>query len=181
MKVLMRKYKKNIVYIGIGSNLNGHMSTSFNMLNIVISYLSLKGLRVISSSSIYKSRPLPSGLGPYFYNSVIIVKSSMKAVDILRILKDIERIFGRKKYKYKNSPRVLDLDLLDCRGEISNMGSLLKLPHPKLTKRDFVLHPLYELNPNWAHPESAIKIKSLLVRNNRYSIGLAKLKKNGNC
>ena len=177
----MKNYKKNIVYIGLGSNLNGHMSTTFNMLNIVTSYLSLKGLRVIGSSSIYKSRPLPSGLGPYFYNSVIIVKSSMKAINILLILKDIERIFGRKEYKYKNSPRVLDLDLIDCRGEISNMGSLLKLPHPKLTERDFVLHPLYELDPNWVHPVSSIKIKSLLVRNNKYSISLAKFKKNGNC
>ena len=177
----MKNYKKNIVYIGIGSNLNGHMSTSFNTLNIVISYLSRKGLRVIRSSSIYKSRPFPNGLGPHFYNSVILVKSSMKAINILLILKDIERTFGRKRCKYKNSPRVLDLDLLDCRGEISNMDSLLQLPHPKMIERDFVLRPLYELDPNWVHPESDTNIKSLLARNNRYNISLSKLKKNGNC
>ena len=94
------------------------------------------------------------------------------ANNILLILKDIECIFGRKKNTINNSPRILDLDLIDCRGEIINNDELI-IPHPKLCVRDFVLRPLYELDSNWIHPVYYKKIKSLLVKNNRYSINSA--------
>lgn len=168
----MKNYKNNDVFIGIGSNLKGHMNSSHSIMDVVLYNLSIKGLRAIKISSIYKSRPLPSGLGPIFFNRIILVNTKKSANNILSILKDIERLFGRKKNKIINSPRILDLDLIDCRGEVIN-NNMLILPHPKLCVRDFVLNPLYELNPNWIHPVYYKKIKSLLVKNNRYSINSA--------
>tara|TARA_B100000686_G_scaffold9436_1_gene9485 strand:+ start:1131 stop:1646 length:516 start_codon:yes stop_codon:yes gene_type:complete len=168
----MKNYKNNNVFIGIGSNLKGHMNSSTKIMDIALLYLSLRGLRAIKVSNIYKSRPLPSGLGPVFFNRIILVNSKKSANNILLILKDIECIFGRKKNTINNSPRILDLDLIDCRGEIINNDELI-IPHPKLCVRDFVLRPLYELDSNWIHPVYYKKIKSLLVKNNRYSINSA--------
>ena len=168
----MKNYKNNDVLIGIGSNLKGHMNSSNKIMDIALLYLSLRGLRSIKVSNIYKSRPAPSGLGPVFFNRLILVNSKKPANNILLILKDIERIFGRKKNTINNSPRILDLDLIDCRGEVINNDALI-LPHPRLCNRDFVLKPLYEINSNWIHPINNKNIKSLLVKNNRYSINNA--------
>ena len=60
-------YKNNHIIISIGSNLNGHMNRSKKILDIVILYLSNKGLRDRKYSKIYISKPMPSGLGPVFY------------------------------------------------------------------------------------------------------------------
>jgi len=168
----MKNYKNNEVFIGIGSNLKGHMNSSHEIMDIVLIYLSLRGLRAVKVSNVYKSRSLPSGLGPIFFNRIILVNTNKTANNILIILKDIERIFGRKKNTIINSPRILDLDLIDCRGEVIN-NDILVLPHPRLCTRDFVLKPLYEINSKWIHPINYKNIKSLLVKNNRYSINNA--------
>ena len=68
--------------------------------------------------------------------------------------------------------RIVDLDIIDCRRELIS-NKLSSLPHPRITERDFVLRPLLEIEPNWIHPENNKKIKSLLVKNNRYSINKA--------
>ena len=164
--------RKNKVFIGIGSNLKGHMCSSKKIIDIVLYYISLKGLRVVRKSSIYKSKPNPLGLGPSFYNRVILVESAISALSILSILNSVENNFGRKRKKYKNMSRILDLDIIDCRRELIS-NNLLSLPHPRINERDFVLRPLLEIEPNWIHPKNNKKIKSLLVKNNRYSINKA--------
>ena len=90
-----KKKKKGITIIGIGSNLRGHMGSPRDNLKIVLNYLSRNGLRVEKCSKIYSSRPYPSGKGPIFFNRVVIVKTNMYAIEILKCLKKIESIFGR--------------------------------------------------------------------------------------
>ena len=160
------------IFIGVGSNLRGHMSSPNKNIDLVLYYLNYSGLRVIRKSSIYKSKPMPSGLGPFYYNRVIQIESTYSAFKILSILQNIENIFGRKRTKYRNIPRIMDLDIIDCRKELIN-HRLLSLPHPKINERDFVLKPLCEIEPNWVHPRNNKNIKSLLVKINRYSINKA--------
>ena len=167
-------YKNNHIIISIGSNLNGHMSRSKNILDIVFLYLSNKGLRVRKYSKIYISKPMPSGLGPVFYNRVVLVKSDLSPREILSRLKVIERIFSRRS-SIKNSPRVLDLDILDYRGEIINFKNVLTIPHPRMSNRDFILKPLNDICPNWVNPNSGETIKSLLYKYKRSNISIAKV------
>ena len=148
------------------------MSSPNKNIDLVLYYLNYSGLRVIRKSSIYKSKPMPSGLGPSYYNRVIQIESTYSAFKILSILQNIENIFGRKRTKYRNIPRIMDLDIIDCRKELIN-HRLLSLPHPKINERDFVLKPLCEIEPNWVHPRNNKNIKSLLVKINRYSINKA--------
>ena len=163
----------NNVIIAIGSNLTGHMNSSKNTLDVVFNYLSKYGLRVRKASNIYISKPFPSGLGPLFYNRVILVKSNLSPLDILSRLKNIEKIFG-KRSNIRNSPRVLDLDIIDYGGEIINYKYHLNLPHPKMQDRDFVLKPLYEIYPTWVNPSSGMTIKTLLYNYKRSNISIAK-------
>ena len=168
------KKKNSNVFISIGSNLNGHMNNSKCTLNIVFNYLINHGLRVRKASNIYISKPFPSGLGPLFYNRVVLIKSDLNPLEILYRLKSIEKIFSNRS-KVRNAPRVLDLDIIDCRGEVINYKNNLNLPHPKMHNRDFVLKPLYDISPTWVNPSTGETIKSILYNCKRLNISVAKL------
>ena len=166
-------YSNNSIFISIGSNLRGHMNNSKNIMDTVFFNLSSAGLRVRYASKIYISKPMPSGLGPLFYNRVISIKSNLNPIEIMKILKRIERTYSRRS-KLRNSPRVLDLDILDYKGRIINKGNILQIPHPRMGKRDFILKPLHDLSPYWTDPINGKPIKSLIYKCKRSNISIAK-------
>jgi 2-amino-4-hydroxy-6-hydroxymethyldihydropteridine diphosphokinase len=79
----------------------------------------------------------------------------------LATLHKIERRFGRVRAE-RNAARVLDLDLLDFAGMVSD-ATELALPHPRLHERAFVLLPLSELCPDWIHPVSGMAVQDLIA------------------
>ena len=166
-------YFRNSIFISIGSNLRGHMHNSKNIMDIVFFNLSSAGLRVRYASKIYISKPMPSGLGPLFYNRVVSIKSNLNPIEIMEILKRIEKTYSRRS-KLRNSPRVLDLDILDFKGKIINKGNTLQIPHPRMNKRDFILKPLHDLSPYWTSPINGKTIKSLIYKCKRSNISIAK-------
>ena len=166
-------YSNNNIFISIGSNLRGHMNNSKNIMDTVFFNLSSEGLRVRYASKIYISKPMPSGLGPLFYNRVVLIKSNLNPIEILNILKRIEKTYSRRS-KLRNSPRVLDLDILDYKGKIINKGNILQIPHPRMSKRDFILKPLHDLSPYWTDPINGKVIKSLICKCKRSNISIAK-------
>ena len=166
-------YLNNSIFISIGSNLRGHMNNSKNIMDTVFFNLSSAGLRVRNASKIYISKPMPSGFGPLFYNRVVSIKSNLNPIEIMKILKRIERTYSRR-YKLRNSPRVLDLDILDYKGKIINKGNILQIPHPRMNKRDFILKPLHDLSPYWTDPINGKTIKSLIYKCKRSNISIAK-------
>jgi 2-amino-4-hydroxy-6-hydroxymethyldihydropteridine diphosphokinase len=95
------------------------------------------------------------GAGRDFANAVAMVESGLEPAEVLRRLKRIEREFGRRRGK-RWGPRVLDLDLVLWSG--GKFGSRqLTIPHPQLTRRNFVLGPLAAIAPGW-------RVKGLTIR-----------------
>jgi 2-amino-4-hydroxy-6-hydroxymethyldihydropteridine diphosphokinase len=163
----------NNIFISIGSNLRGHMHNSKRIMDVVFFNLSIHGLRVRSASKIYISKPSPLGLGPVFYNRVISVKSDLNPIEVLYRLKKIERTFSVRS-KVRNSPRVLDLDIIDYKGKIIKKRKCLQIPHPRMNNRDFILKPLHDISPYWISPITGHCIKSLLYQYKRTHISIAK-------
>jgi 2-amino-4-hydroxy-6-hydroxymethyldihydropteridine diphosphokinase len=146
-------------YIGIGSNLGDRKA---NALEAVQRVSELPGTKLIRASSLYESEPLGNAK-TWFVNSVIEIETEFQAEDLLKRLKAIEKAMGRKRVKGKRwGSRVIDLDILLCDQEVVERPSL-KVPHPEMHKRRFVLLPLAELAPHVVHPQLGQSVSALLA------------------
>lgn len=101
------------------------------------------------------------GAGRDFANAAALVESELEPVAMLRALKQIEREFGRRPGK-RWSSRVLDLDLVAWdKGRFSSRS--LKIPHPLLGERSFVLGPMAAIAPAW-RIQQGLTVRHLLSR-----------------
>ena len=147
------------VYIGIGSNLGDRKANTHEAVDRVSK---LPGTRVVRASSLYESEPLGDAK-TWFVNSVIEIETELAAEELLKKLKAIEKAMGRKRVKGKRwGSRIIDLDILFCNHEIVDTRTL-KIPHPELHKRRFVLLPLAELAPHVVHPQLGQSVSALLA------------------
>ncbi|TAJ83279.1 MAG: 2-amino-4-hydroxy-6-hydroxymethyldihydropteridine diphosphokinase [Reyranella sp.] len=120
-------------------------------------------VKVLRHSSWYRTAPVPVSDQPWYVNIVAEVATDLSADDLLQTLHAIEDLFGRVR-TVPNAPRLIDLDLLDYRGEIAAPApGRATLPHPRMADRAFVLRPLADLAPDWRHPISGKSIQSLLA------------------
>jgi len=129
-------------YIGLGSNIGG---PGGQVLRAVEELASLAACRLAAASSLYRSRPLGPQDQPDFVNAVIALETSRPPFELLDELQRIEADHGRVRQE-RWGPRTLDLDLLIF-GEEQIDAPDLKVPHPELEKRSFVLIPLLEIAP----------------------------------
>jgi 2-amino-4-hydroxy-6-hydroxymethyldihydropteridine diphosphokinase len=149
----------NNIYIGLGSNLGDRAG---NLL-LAIRGLLLTGIEVVNLSQIYETEPFETIAQPAFLNTVVEVRSKtvMSPEELMTRLLDIETSLGRRR-EIDKGPRTIDLDLLVFGDQICE-SPLLKLPHPELHRRRFVLVPLAELAPALVHPVLQRSIRELLA------------------
>ncbi len=129
--------------IGIGTNIGDRYN---NIKNAVDALNLVPGVSVIRQSSVYETEPWGYTEQNGFYNNVIEVETEKSPQALLGICLGIEAGMGRVR-KFKYGPRVIDLDLLVYEGAVSDTDEL-RLPHPLIGEREFVLVPLAELFPD---------------------------------
>ena len=145
-------------YVAIGSNLGNKITN----IHIALSELKKNKIKIKKVSSHYLSKSWPNPLMPSFINIVIEIETILTPLELLKICNNIELKLGRVRLK-KNAPRTCDIDIIDYDKKILNINSdKLIIPHPEMTKRNFVLLPLFEINRSWKHPESKINIVNLI-------------------
>ena len=144
-----------MVFIGIGSNLGNRIKN----INKAKYLLSLNGINILKSSSYYESLSWPDRSKPKFINIVIQLDTDISVKKILQISQSIENKLGRKK-TYKNAPRTCDIDILSYKNRV--ISGDITIPHKRMSKRNFVLIPLFEIAPNYVHPKTNISIKKLI-------------------
>jgi 2-amino-4-hydroxy-6-hydroxymethyldihydropteridine diphosphokinase len=146
------------VYIGLGSNLGDRKA---NIREAEEKLTALPDTRIVKASSLYESEPLGNAK-TWFVNSVLEIETEFEPEELLKRTKAIETAMGRKRVKGKRwGSRIIDLDLLLFDNQTINKRNL-KLPHPEMQKRRFVLLPLSELAPHVTHPQLGTTISELL-------------------
>lgn len=153
------------IFVAIGANLPsprfGAPPASFAA---ALDLLRSRGVEVLAVSRWYRSPPLPPSPQPHYINGVIEVRFDRSPEDLLSLLQQVERMFGRVRGE-RNAARSLDLDLLAYGGDVIAGGAGgLEVPHPRLSQRSFVLLPWAELSPAWRHPVTGLTVAEMIAR-----------------
>ncbi|EGZ45347.1 2-amino-4-hydroxy-6-hydroxymethyldihydropteridine diphosphokinase [Neisseria wadsworthii] len=135
---------KKIAVIALGSNLEQPAEQIYNALSALDSHLQI---RVLKTSSFYRTKPVGYTDQPDFVNAVSIIETDLDAPELLATLHIIEAQAGRER-TFRNAPRTLDLDIIDYAHYRSD-DPALTLPHPRAAERSFVMVPLAEIAPDF--------------------------------
>ena len=145
-----------LVLVAFGSNLPDRSGrSSLDLCRWAVDALAARpGLTLRAVSDWYRTAPVPASDQPDYVNGVARydtdVDSGLDPVVLLATLHALEAEAGRTR-SLPNAARVLDLDLLACGDQVADTPAL-RLPHPRLHERAFVLHPLCDVAPGWRHP-----------------------------
>lgn len=132
----------HVAFIGIGSNLDeprARVRAAIDELD------TLPHCRVSGRSSLYLSAAIGGPPQPDYVNAVTRLETGLAPMDLLAALLAIETRHGRSRTE-PNAPRTLDLDLL-LYDSATLISDGLRLPHPRMHERRFVLAPLLEVDP----------------------------------
>lgn len=145
--------------IGLGSNVGdrrAHLDAAVHALAVC------PGVRVVAVSAYLETAPVgPAGQGPYL-NAAATLETTLDARPLLDALLEIERTRGRDRTREQRwGPRTLDLDLLVFGDRVIDEPGL-RVPHPRLGERAFVLEPLAEIAPDLAVPGIGRSVGALL-------------------
>ena len=151
----------NTAYLSIGSNLGNRMLNIEKTKYLIMS----NKINILNNSSYYETPSWPNPKLPKFINIAIKVQTYLSLPKLFVILKKIEKKVGRKPGP-KNSPRICDIDIIDYNQKKYSLiiqNENLIVPHPRMSERNFVLFPLFEICNQWQHAESKQKITNLML------------------
>lgn len=134
-------------YIGLGSNLGDREGQIRAALEAIAD---LPDTDLVRVSSLYDTEPAGEVDQPNFLNAAALVDTELEPRQLLWNLLLIEKRLGRVRTQ-PWGPRTIDLDLLLFGDEIIEEDDL-RVPHPEIIRRSFVLVPLVELDPRLVHP-----------------------------
>ncbi len=134
-----------LYYLSLGSNLGDRAAN----LRAAIDRLSVSGI-LKAVSSFYETEPVDFCDQPWFLNCVIALETDKPPRELLATALAVEQAMGRERTQEKG-PRIVDIDILLRRQQLTSEPGL-KIPHPAMHERRFVLEPLTEIAPDAVHP-----------------------------
>ena len=133
-------------YVALGSNLGDKEAN----LRRALELLQERGVEIVKTSTFISTEPYGVTDQPQFLNGVCEVRTSLVPLALLHTLLEVEQEMGRVRLRHWGE-RNIDLDLLLYEDVVMDTPEL-KLPHPDMQNRDFVLLPLAEIAPELVHP-----------------------------
>lgn len=147
---------KNKAYLSLGSNIEDRKKN----LETAIEEIEKLG-KITKKSAIYETEPVDYKPQPYFLNLMLILETELSPSELIIKLQEIEHKMGRIK-EIDKGPRNIDIDIIFYNNEIINQEHL-KIPHPSYFKRNFVLTPLAEIEPEYIDPITKKRVSELKI------------------
>jgi phosphoribosylformimino-5-aminoimidazole carboxamide ribotide isomerase len=135
-------------YLSVGSNQGDRLAL---LREAGARLTATPGIRVLARSSVYETGPVGLADQPWFLNQVLLIETTLDPPTLLDVLQQVEGLLGRTRV-VRWGPRTIDVDLVlyDC---YTLNSERLRIPHPELPRRRFVLLPLAEIDPNIRLPD----------------------------
>ncbi len=146
-----------MVCFSLGSNLGNRIE----FLRQALQMLEERVGKMLSISSIYETEPWGVDGHQNYYNLVAWFDTKLLPDEVLETAMIIEKELGRMRIKNMIEPRTIDIDILFYNNLIIDTKSL-KIPHPLIKNRNFVLVPLAEVSGEFVHPEQMVTINELV-------------------
>lgn len=171
--------EEKIMLVALGSNVATETHSSIQVVQSAVEMLSDSGAKTIVRSRLFTTPAFPTGIGPDFVNAAVAFSAIWTPQRALEILHDIETRLGRER-RHRWGARTADLDLiakgalvlpdlstqsrwraLSPRAQQRATPDQLILPHPRLQDRAFVLVPMMDVAPDWAHPITGLTVQQM--------------------
>lgn len=144
------------VWLSLGSNLENPEK----QVQRAISYLQEKCyITILSASEAIETKPYGYADQPNYINQIIEIETPLTSAELLVFLKNAEKHLGRVPTE-KWGPRIIDLDILFYGDDIIQTEELT-IPHPAILEREYLLHLLNEMIPDYVHPQINEKIHNI--------------------
>lgn len=144
------------VYLCLG----GNVGDTRHYLEQAIGLIESRIGTVLQKSSIYWSEPWGFSAEQMFLNQIVVVETALESQIVLEHCLQIETELGRTRSGNGYEPRVIDIDIIFFGSQIIDTPNL-KVPHPLMNRRNFVLQPLCEIAPDFVHPVFGLTVKQL--------------------
>jgi 2-amino-4-hydroxy-6-hydroxymethyldihydropteridine diphosphokinase len=128
-------------YVGVGSNLEDPRA---QVLRAFDALARVPETRLVARSPLYRTPPFGDVVQPAFVNAAAGLLTQLSPEELLAALRALEKVLGRDPPRERWGPRLIDLDLLVVGNEVRSTATL-RLPHPGIAERDFVLYPLADI------------------------------------
>jgi len=148
----------SVVYLGIGTNLGDREKNINDSLSLISRLIG----EIISLSSVYRSEPWGFKSESDFLNMVAAVETSLNPYRLLEKVHIIEERLGRIRGNVQFISRTIDIDIL-LYGDKVISGKVVRIPHPLMAERKFVLVPICEIAPDLRHPVLHRSFSELLM------------------
>ena len=138
------------VFLSLGSNLGDRLS---NIQQAVSSLAMSNRIKILKTSSFYETEPWGNKNQEWFINAALALDTDMSPEELLEFCQNIEVQLGRvRKENEKWSQRAIDIDILMYDDRVILIENKLKVPHPLMHLRAFVLVPMLEVKADLVHP-----------------------------
>lgn len=145
--------------IGIGSNQGDSIRICLEAIALLRED---PAVNILRASSLFGTKPVGYAEQNWFVNAVLLCETALEPRQLLDLSLEMEKAFGRVR-TIRWGPRTLDLDIIFFGGRIIDLPGL-KIPHPLMHERLFVLAPLAEVEPDWVHPALGLNVRQMLDR-----------------